>query len=123
MRNTQRILALAGMTMVAGATIGMSSSAAFAAPAPNHHDNNGGGQNFDNHHGGDGRWDRNGHDTAQVAGVFHSRRACNAAGMWGMWADKWDSFDCDRHGRVYVLEVERHRGDWHRGGHHHGHGH
>ena len=139
MRKAQRALALAGMAFVATATIGMSATSAFAAPGDHHpgnnsgHDNNGrdngrdgrdgrdnGGQDWRrNGHNGDRRWDQRGHDTAQVAGIFRNRSTCEAVGWIGQHAHKWDSYDCDHVGRVYVLEVEKHRGDWHRHGRHH----
>jgi len=146
MRKAQQALTLAGMALFATATIGMSATSAFAAPGDHQpsnggsnsgHDHNGwdnGGRDnggWDNNgrdnghdwnnngHHGDRRWDQRGHDTARLAGVFHSRRACEATGWLGERWGQWDSYDCDRHGNVYLLEVEKHRGDWHRHGRHH----
>jgi hypothetical protein len=90
-------------------------------------DHNGGGSGWDNGgqdwsrngHNGDHRWDQRGHDTARVAGVFKRRNACEVTGWLGQQAHQWDSYDCDHVGRVYVLKVEKHFGDWHRHGRHH----
>lgn len=147
MRKVQRALALTGMAFVATATIGMSATSAFAAPGDHHpgnghnndHNGNGNGHNnghndghgngngngngnqdwSHNGHNGDHRWDPWGHDTAKVAGVFKSRNACEVVGWIGEKGHKWDSYDCDRVGRMYVLKVEKHFGDWHRHGRHH----
>jgi hypothetical protein len=72
-----------------------------------------------NGHNGDRRWDQRGHDTARVAGIFKRRSACEATGWLGQKAHQWDSYDCEQVGRFYVLEVEKHFGDWHRHGRHH----
>lgn len=149
MRKAQRALALAGMAFVATATIGMSATSAFAAPGDhpgnnggnngrhddggrNGHDNNGRDNGRDNNgrdngdqdwsrngHHGDRRWDQRGHDTARVAGIFKGRNACEVTGWLGERAHQWDSYDCDHVGKYYVLEVEKHFGDWHRHGRHH----
>jgi hypothetical protein len=154
MRKAQRALALAGMTVMATAAIGMSATSAFAAPGDHPgdnggsntgrtgHDNNGnngwnngwnngrdnngrdngrdnGNQDWNhNGHHGDRRWDQHGHDTARVAGIFRSRNACEITGWLGQRAHQWDSYDCEHVGRIYVLEVEKHFGDWHRHGRH-----
>jgi hypothetical protein len=86
----------------------------------NHNGHGNGNQDWGhNGHNGDHRWDPWGHDTAKIAGVFKSRNTCEAVGWIGEKADKWDSYDCDKVGKVYVLEVEKHFGDWHRHGRHH----
>jgi hypothetical protein len=86
----------------------------------NGHGNGNGNQDWGhNGHNGDHRWDPWGHDTAKIAGVFKSRNSCEVVGWIGEKADKWDSYDCDKVGKVYVLEVEKHFGDWHRHGRHH----
>src|SRR4051812_22079780 len=126
MKKSQRMLALAGMTVFAGAAIGLSGTAAQAAT------------NTDGATAAakttstteavkrdprDGRWDRFGHDTGRVYDIYDNRRDCEADGWWGEVTHNWEFWDCDYVGHGdYALIVERRWGTWHRGpGWHRGH--
>ncbi|WP_238011009.1 hypothetical protein KZZ52_29445 [Dactylosporangium sp. AC04546] len=100
MRNTQRILALAGMTLAAGAVLGMNAAAASAATTqaerttvakPGPHDNgpnNGPGNNAGRHRGGgDRHW---------TVGYFPNKKSCTWAGKIGVWHGDFDDYDCYR---------------------------
>jgi hypothetical protein len=114
MRTTQRLLAVAGMTLFTGFAIALTGSAASAA---SNHDSAAAA----------------GPPTAQVrsidagvhiAGIYPSRRLCNAVGRAGEWRHRWVAFDCVpiRNGHAYVLRTFndwRHDG-WDHGGRDHG---
>jgi hypothetical protein len=132
MNKTRRTLALAGLTMAAGAAIAMSSTAAYAAPADGNStftvtsvqdgpgDHRGGdfrgGPGDDDHRGdfrggpgddhrGDfrGGWDRDGRWV--MVGTYSSRTACNVAGWWLDRHDRRvaDTYCVPGRGRSYVL--------------------
>ncbi|MEU4423919.1 hypothetical protein AB0F81_25085 [Actinoplanes sp. NPDC024001] len=100
MNKVMRTLTMAGLGLLAGASIGApalaTDSGATAAEKPRKSQVQ---QDF-------GR--------ERIAGFFRSYRACHQAGRIGDWAGKWDSYDCDpvrfgfRRGMV-VLKVERDR--------------
>ena len=82
MNKATRLLAMTGMAVVAGLTMGAgpaSASTTTAAKAP-------------------------GHD--RVEGYFHSRLQCERSGRFGELRDRWDSHDCN------PVRFGRHRGDW-----------
>jgi hypothetical protein len=91
MNKATRLLALTGMALVAGVTMGAgpaSAATTTAAKAPSH--------------------DR-------IEGYFHSRLQCERSGRFGEMRDRWDSHDCSpvrfgRHRGDWVLEVSQHRG-------------
>ena len=82
MNKATRLLAMTGMALVAGVTMGAGpASAATKAPAPGP-----------------------GHD--KVVGYFHSPGACERAGRVGELRDKWNDHDCNR------VRFGFHRGQW-----------
>jgi hypothetical protein len=100
MNKATRLLAMTGMALVAGVTMGAgpasaSTTTSAAAHAPS---------------------------SDRVEGYFHSRLQCERVGRFGELRNKWDDHDCNR------VRFGRHRGDWqlevswHRGpfGHNHG---
>jgi hypothetical protein len=129
MRNIQRVLTLAGMTMAAGAVVGMGAQAASAATVPSEHstvtqprpgghdnDRNGGDHGRP---GPDGRWHGNwdGHRNGNwvqswTVRTFQSKRACNVAGWIGEQRGAWDDSDCYRigHSGRYVLVAHEYGG-------------
>ncbi|UWP78446.1 hypothetical protein [Dactylosporangium fulvum] len=117
MRNTQRILALAGMTLAAGAVLGMNATVASAATTK-------GGQVTvaqpgPGDRGGDGRNDNRDHrkkrDRHWTVGHYANKKLCNWVGMAGEWRGRWDDYDCyktkSRKGYVLVAHDYRGRGD------------
>ncbi|GGM84251.1 hypothetical protein ACFFX1_07000 [Dactylosporangium sucinum] len=116
MRNTQRILALAGMTLAAGAVIGMNAGVASAAttqaekttvakPGPNDKKPGSDFRNGDRRGGGDRTW---------TVGFFKNKKACEWAGKIGKWHGDFDDYDCYRINRkgtnILVAHDYRHRG-------------
>ena len=82
MNKATRFLAMTGMALAAGATMGAgAASAATKAPAPGPH-----------------------HD--RVVGYFRSPVACERAGRVGELRDRWDRHDCNR------VRFGFHRGQW-----------
>jgi|tagenome__1003787_1003787.scaffolds.fasta_scaffold20962346_2 hypothetical protein len=101
MNKATRMLAIAGMALAAGATIGASpamaasstpqSSTTAAAPAP----------------GSD-----------RIVGFYRSYRICDRIGNIGEWSNRWDDHDCfpvrfGLHRGMWALSVSY---DWHHGG-------
>ena len=118
MNKVTRMLAMAGMGMVAAATLGagtaqaaVSTTQTAAKPAA--------GQSSQ------AQQDR-GRDRDRVVGYYRNRSACERAGRRGEWQDRWDDYSCEwvRGGfnrRAWALEVERdHRGNGHWGNGHWG---
>lgn len=100
MNKATRLLAMTGMALVAGVTMGAgSASAATKTPAPGP-----------------------GHE--KVVGYYRSPLACERAGRIGEIRDKWESHDCTRvrfgfHRGLWKLSVSWGHGPF---GHGHGHG-
>jgi hypothetical protein len=82
MNKATRLLAMTGMALAAGMTMGAGpASAATKTPAPGPH-----------------------HD--KVVGYYHSSSACERAGRVGELRDRWNNHDCDR------VRFGFHRGQW-----------
>jgi hypothetical protein len=109
MNKATRLLAMTGMAVAAGLTMGAgpaSAATTTAVKAPSH--------------------DR-------IEGYFHSRLQCERVGHFGELRNKWDDHDCSpvrfgRHRGDWQLEVSWHRGPFghdrgHDHDHDHGHGH
>jgi hypothetical protein len=82
MNKATRLLAMTGMAVVAGLTMGAgpaSASTTTAAKASSHD---------------------------HVEGYFNSRTQCERSGRIGEMRNRWDSHDCD------LIHFGRHRGDW-----------
>lgn len=98
MNKATRLLAMTGMALVAGVTMGAgpaSASTTTAAKAPS---------------------------SDRIEGYFHSRIQCERAGNFGEMRNRWDDHDCSpvrfgRHRGDWQLEVSSHRGPF---GHDHG---
>lgn len=134
-KNTQRILALAGMTLAAGAAAGMTSTAAFAAdsgstavaphgPGGDHHDgpgdhHNGPGDHHDGNNWGNGNSWGNGNDWnrdwTRTVGYYRSARTCTTVGIVGEHRGQWDTFRCVpvNHGHTWALVASSHHGHGH----------
>ena len=108
MSKATRMLAMTGMALVAGATIGAGPAAASTSTAQGTTSGTQGTQQTANAN--------RGHDW--VEGYFRSRGLCERVGFIGERRGRWDDYDCDRVRRgfrsLWRLEVERHwRGSWH----------
>jgi len=109
MSKATRMLAMAGMALVAGATFSACPAAASTSTAQG---TTAAKQNTQQttqaNHGRDREW---------VAGYFRTRRTCERVGWFGERRDRWDDYDCERvrrgHRVFWRLEVERdRRGHW-----------
>ncbi|GAA0457760.1 hypothetical protein Aca07nite_70380 [Actinoplanes capillaceus] len=111
MKNAKRMLALAGMTLAAGAMLGI--APAQAAPATDQSprpaavvDGWGPGWNV-------------GWNDDYVVGVYLNPWQCRNAGLWVDRVGAWSDFDCvpawdARWGRIWVLQIERDYWSWNR---------
>jgi hypothetical protein len=122
MRTMQRAVAMVGLTLMTGGVLGVTATAASAAPS----EEKAAGQSVERHgdrdrdwgrgDDRDGRWDRD-RDRRYVAGWFRSERACKIAGWIGDRKDKWEDPRCRQVARrTWVLTVERDHHRW--GGRH-----
>ncbi|MEV0900605.1 hypothetical protein [Actinoplanes sp. NPDC049802] len=105
MKNAKRMLALAGMTLAAGAMLGI--APAQAAPAADQSSSTTTVSNGP-------RWDW---DDEYVVGVYNNPWECRSAGRWGERVGSWEDYDCYeawdlRWGRVWVLQVEEDDWEW-----------
>lgn len=113
MSKATRMLTMAGMALVAGATFTAGPAAASTSTAQGTTAAKQSTQQVaDNGRGRD--W---------VVGYYRTRGQCLRVGYIGERLNRWDDFDCERVRRgfrsFWVLEAER---DWHGGGHWNGHG-
>ncbi|SDS29328.1 hypothetical protein [Actinoplanes derwentensis] len=108
MKNAKRMLALAGMTLAAGAMLGI--TPAQAAPATTQAPSTAtakSGPYYD--------W-----DDQYVVGYYNNERDCRKAGWWGERRGAWSDYDCfpawgyNNWGRVWVLQVEENDWRWDR---------
>ncbi|MBW6435266.1 hypothetical protein KZ829_16125 [Actinoplanes hulinensis] len=111
MKNAKRMLALAGMTLAAGAMLGI--APAQAAPGA---DQSPSSKTVTSGWGVD--WNV-GWDDDYVVGVYNNPWACRNAGAWVSRAGAWGNFDCVpawdvRWGRIWVLQVQRDYWSWNR---------
>jgi Ni/Co efflux regulator RcnB len=107
MSKATRILAMAGMALVAGATIGAGPAAASASTA----------QGTTSATQSTQQANKNDRSREWVQGYYRTRGQCERVGYIGERFNRWDDHDCERVRRgfrvFYRLEVER---DWHGGG-------
>ncbi|WP_327001445.1 hypothetical protein OHA72_40875 [Dactylosporangium sp. NBC_01737] len=129
MRNAQRFMALASLTLAAGSIIGLGATAASAAPSADSNTTaiqapppggggggggggtggGGGGSHWPGGMGnsGGGRWHgtfdghrrNNGWVQSWAVDTFRSKKACNWVGWIGEQRHLWDDSDCYRIGR------------------------
>jgi hypothetical protein len=113
------MLTMAGMALIAGATMGASPAAAAVSTSQGNTATSqvavGQGQN----------------QAGDRAGYYRTRRSCERAGRIGEWLGRWDDYDCERvrwgiRRGWWVLDVDWNwsgghgHGDHHGGGHGHG---
>ena len=114
MRTMQRAVAMVGLTLMTGGVLGITATAASAAPSQE----KAASQSVERH--GDDRDDRGWRfgdrrrDRSYVAGWFPSRQSCKFAGRVGEWKGKFDNPRCYQVGRrTWILKVEpNHRHGW-----------
>lgn len=113
MSKATRMLAMAGMALVAGATFSAGPAAASSSTAQ--------GTTVAKQSTTQKAAADRGRDWVQ--GYYRTYGQCNRVGWIGERRGVWDDYDCERVRRgfrtFYRLEVER---DWHGGGHGHGNG-
>ena len=109
MSKATRMLAMAGMALVAGATFSAGPAAASTSTAQGTTAaKQSTQQTAEAHRGRDREW---------VAGYFRTRGQCERFGRYGERRHRWDDYDCERvrrgHRVFWRLEVERdRRGHW-----------
>jgi hypothetical protein len=118
----QRAVAMVGLTLMTGGVLGVTATAASAAPTQE----KAASQSVERHGDGDrdrggrfgddrgGRFGDRGRDRSYVAGWFPSRESCRFAGRVGEWKGKFDNPRCYQVGRrAWILKVEpNHRRGW-----------
>ncbi|MBO3738866.1 hypothetical protein [Actinoplanes flavus] len=109
MKNAKRMLALAGMTLAAGAMLGI--APAQAAPGADQSPRT---ATVASGWGWDVGWNND-----YVVGVYNNLWACRNAGRWVAGVGAWTDFDCVpawdvRWGRIWVLQIDRGYWGWNR---------
>ena len=119
MRTLKRAAAIAGLALMSGGLLGVTATAASAAPTQesaatqNAESNRRGGGDWDNDRGR-GSWGRDWgrRDRNYVVDSFDTRRECRWRGWVGENRGRWENPRCYRVNGDWLLVVERNR-RWH----------
>ncbi|GAA0899174.1 hypothetical protein GCM10009557_74970 [Virgisporangium ochraceum] len=99
----QRAIAMVGLTLMTGGMLGVTATAASAAPTQEKAT-----QSVERHRDHDGDRDRWRHRDRRVfKGIYPSERMCRFIGRTGDWEGRWDDPECVQVGRrAWALWVE-----------------
>ena len=92
MNKVTRMLAITGMALAAGATIGAGPASAATSTASTASSASTASAGFASHQGADRRVQSH----SRVVGYFRGPISCNKAGRIGEWRDRWDDYTCYR---------------------------
>jgi hypothetical protein len=115
MRTMQRAVAVVGLTLMTGGVLGVTASAASAAPSEEkvasqsveRRGDDGNGRDRGRDGDRDGDRDRDRRDRWVTAGVYRSLDKCRSVGWWGDVTDRWENPRCYQIGRrAWVLKVQ-----------------
>ncbi len=114
MRTMQRVVATVGLTLMTGGMLGVSATAASAAPSEEKASQQSVERHRDHDRDRGGRFDRD-RDRTRTYGWFPSRDTCRIAAWVGERRGKFDDPRCIRIGRGYILRAEPNHHRWGRG--------